>query len=205
MQRAAEPCKLAADGLVRVSQDSRSSKGPFQDLVAWALGVRWARARIETKRGIGRNRRDSHRGGTRESAKRRRASAERVRANSERERPSAGEENLPRVFADAEKCKGSKGGSGHQGERQRDSESPKGWPWDEQIRRDRGDPETARGRARAERMSAQSRAAAGGSRAAVVLLILCGFPLSEALSVTLAQRQFIILQRGPAARCDPAA
>lgn len=125
-----------------------------------------------------------------------------MRADSEREPPSAGQENLPRVFADAETCKG---GSGHQEERQRDSESPKGWPWDEQIRRDRGDPETARRRARAERMSAQSRAAAGGSRAAVVLLILRGFPLSEALSVTLAQRQFIILQRGPAARCDPAA
>lgn len=67
------------------------------------------------------------------------------------------------------------------------------------------DLETARGRARAEKASAQSRAAAGGGRAAVVLLILGGFPLSEALSVTLAQRQFIILQRGPAARCDPAA
>lgn len=67
------------------------------------------------------------------------------------------------------------------------------------------DLETARGRARVERASAQSRAMAGGGRAAVVLLILRGFLLSEALSVTPAQRQFIILQRGPAARCDPAA
>lgn len=67
------------------------------------------------------------------------------------------------------------------------------------------DLEPARGRARAERASAQSWAAAGGGLAAVVLLILGGFPLSEALSVTPAQRQFIILQRGPAARCDPAA
>lgn len=129
-----------------------------------------------------------------------------MRANAARERPGAGEENLPGVSADAEKCRGTQGGSGCLEERQRDSESPKGWPWDEQIRRDRGDLETAGGRerARAERMSAQSRAA-GGGRAAVVLLILRGFPLSEALSVTRAQRQFIILQRGPAARCDPAA
>lgn len=61
-------------------------------------------------------------------------------------------------------------------------------------------PETARGRARAARASAQGRAAAGGGRAAAVLLILRGLPLSEELSVTLAQRQFIILQRSPAAR-----
>lgn len=67
------------------------------------------------------------------------------------------------------------------------------------------DLETAGGRARAERASAQSRVAAGGGRAAVVLLILRCFSLSEALSVTPSQRQFIILQRGRTARCDPAA
>lgn len=113
-------------------------------------------------------------------------------------------ENLSRAFEKLENAEGPREAPGSRKKDKETQKSPKGWPLDKQILRPR-DPETARGRARAERTSAQSRAAAGGGRAAVVLLILRGFPLSEALSVTLAQRQFIILQGGPAARCDPAA
>lgn len=61
---------------------------------------------------------------------------------------------------------------GQREERQRDTESPKGWPGTG------ASGEEARGRARAEGASAQSRAA-GGGRAAVLLLILRGFALSE--------------------------
>lgn len=75
----------------------------------------------------------------------------------------------------------------------------RGWPWaghpDQEGQRDpeRSPQERAGGEARRRRPS-------GGPPFDPARL-----PLIRRLSVTPAQRQFIILQRGPAARCDPTA
>lgn len=53
----------------------------------------------------------------------------RVHEKIQREKdPSAGSQNLPRAFEDAEQSAGAEGGAEQQEERQRDAEPPKGWP-----------------------------------------------------------------------------
>lgn len=205
-QGPAELCKLAEEGSLRFPRDCRAANGPSfgRRDPSWALG-------LSSGGDPGRDGRD--RGDTEprrwheEESERRRIAKEGSEGGRCALKESTGSRPIRTCPERLRTLRNAEGPRGARNSRKKDkrTQSPRKAGLGQADQEKPRDLETARGRARAERASAQSRAAAGGGRAAVVLLILGGFSLSEALSVTQAQRRFIILQRGPAARCDPAA